>query len=163
MQIKSIFLIGIIACMGIHAQSQTANITDPRLQISLPTVKGDSISLASLKGKVILVDFWASWCGYCKANNKDLVKTYSKYKDQGFEIYGISVDDDKQNWVKAIDKQKLTWLQVIDPRENGAESARKWAVSGLPATFLINKNGDVVAIDLDGKELDAEISRLLKE
>lgn len=161
--LKSIVFSILMMGIGFVAQSQKAKITDPRLQINLPTLKGDSISLASLKGKVILVDFWASWCMPCRSANKGLVKLYTKYKDQGFEIYSISVDDDKEDWAKAIKKDKITWLQVNDPREQGAESAVRWAISALPTTFLINKKGEVVAIDLEGKELNEAISRLLGE
>lgn len=154
----ALFLAGIFA----NAQ-QTPNITDPRLQIKLPDIKGDSVSLASLKGKVVLLDFWASWCMPCRAANKKLVKIYDKYKTQGFEIYSVSVDDEKRDWVKAIEKDKISWLQVNDPKSWGAQSAVNWDISVLPSTFLINKNGDVVAIDPEEKKLESAIRNLLQE
>src|ERR1700741_544627 len=83
----------------------------PALEIELPTLKGDSIKLSSLKGKVVLLDFWASWCGPCRASNKYLVKLYDKYKTKGFEIFSVSIDEDKKDWEKAIRKDKITWLQ----------------------------------------------------
>ena len=160
---KQLLSVTVLLLVLTIAKGQAPNIADPRLQVKLPTLKGDSISLASLKGKVILLDFWASWCMPCRSANKGLVKLYSKYKSQGFEIYSISVDDEKKDWEKAIAKDKITWIQVNDPRQWGAESAVKWAISVLPTTFLINKKGDVVAIDLEGKELEQSIGRLLKE
>ncbi|MBL7757439.1 MAG: TlpA family protein disulfide reductase [Chitinophagaceae bacterium] len=159
----------IIAAIGfslllckVQAQ-ETANISDPRLQIRLPAVNGDSISLASLKGKVVLLDFWASWCMPCRAANKHLTKLYAKYKPKGFEIFSVSVDEEKNAWKKAITKDKITWLQVNDAAGNMGKTILDWNVSVLPTTFLINKKGDVVAIDLEGKALDEAIARLLQE
>ena len=91
---------------------EVANINDPRLQIKLPDVKGDSITLASLKGKVLLLDFWASWCMPCRAANKKLVRLYDKYKEKGFEIFSVSLDEDKSDWKKAIARDKISWVQV---------------------------------------------------
>ncbi len=147
-----------------NAQREVANISDPRLQIKLPDVKGDSITLASLKGKVVLLDFWASWCMPCRAANKKLVKLYDKYNKQGFEIFSVSLDEEKKDWQKAIIKDKINWLQVNDPRGSwNAKTAADWNISVLPTSFLINKKGDVVAIDPEGKELEKGIKDLLME
>ena len=163
---KKIIPVLILVFLAIYsnAQRQVANITDPRLQIKLPMVTGDSITLASQKGKVILLDFWASWCGPCRVSNKKLVKLYEKYKPQGFEIFGVSLDQEKRDWEKAIQKDKIAWLQVNDPRGSwNAKTAADWNISVLPTSFLINKKGDVVAIDLEGKELEKVIKDLLQE
>ena len=165
MNFKKIIPVIILLLAGIfsYGQQEVPNIADPRLQITLPDAKGDSVALASLKGKVVLLDFWASWCLPCRAANKKLVKIYDKYKAQGFEIYSVSVDDEKRDWVKAIEKDKITWLQVNDPRSWGAQSAVNWNISVLPSTFLINKNGDVVVIDPEEKKLETAIKNLLQE
>ena len=166
MNLKKIIPVIILLALAIHsnAQQEVANITDPRLQIKLPTVSGDSITLASQKGKVILLDFWASWCMPCRAANKKLVKLYAKYQPQGFEIFSVSLDEEKKNWEKAIAKDKITWLQVNDPRGSWkAKTAADWNISVLPTSFLINKKGDVVAIDLQGKELEKSVKDLLQE
>jgi thiol-disulfide isomerase/thioredoxin len=166
MKFKKIIPLFILLLLGMYsnAQREIANITDSRLQIKLPTVKGDSITLASLKGKVILLDFWASWCGPCRLSNRKLVKIYEKYKSKGFEIFGVSLDEEKNDWEKAIAKDKITWTQVIDPRGSwNARTAADWNISVLPTSFLINRKGDVVAMDLEGRELEKGIIDLLKE
>jgi Thiol-disulfide isomerase and thioredoxins len=104
-----------------------------------------------MKGKVFLLDFWASWCGPCRYSNKNLVKLYSKYKQSGFEILSVSLDDNKHEWMKAVNKDKITWLQIIDSRGWDARSAAKWQVDAIPASFLIDKNGNVVAINAEKK------------
>ena len=165
MNFKKIIPVIILLFAGFfsNGQKEVANIADPRLHIKLPDAKGDSIALASLKGKVVLLDFWASWCMPCRAANKKLVKIYDKYKAQGFEIYSVSVDDEKRDWVKAIEKDKITWLQVNDPRSWGAQSAVNWNISVLPTTYLINKKGEVVVIDPDERKLETAIKNLLQE
>ena len=166
MNFKKIITVIVLLSLAIYsnAQREVANINDPRLQIKLPTVSGDSITLAAQKGKVILLDFWASWCMPCRAANKKLVKLYEKYNPQGFEIFGVSLDQEKNDWEKAIKKDKITWLQVNDPRGSwNAKTAADWNISVLPTSFLINKNGDVVAIDLQARELEKGIKDLLQE
>ncbi|MFI5131199.1 MAG: TlpA family protein disulfide reductase [Chitinophagales bacterium] len=145
------------------AGAQLPNISDPRVHIKLPTVKGDSLTLTAFKGKVIVLDFWASWCVPCRTANRELAKLYNKYKSKGFEIFSVSLDESKKDWKKAISKQKITWVQVNDPRGWDAQTALRWNISQLPTTYLINKNGDVVSIDLEGKELDENIKKLLND
>ncbi|MCR6719815.1 MAG: TlpA family protein disulfide reductase [Chitinophagaceae bacterium] len=94
MNLKKIISFSLLTMLLMTASAQQIpNITDPRLQIKLPNVNGDSLSLASLKGKVLLLDFWASWCMPCRVSNRRMVKVYDKYKSQGFEIFGVSVDE----------------------------------------------------------------------
>jgi thiol-disulfide isomerase/thioredoxin len=163
MKLRKIISILVLILVVIHSNAQLPNITDPRVRIKLPTVQGDSLTLASLKGKVVLLDFWASWCGPCRASNRQLVKLYAKYKAQGFEIFSVSLDESKKDWQKAIAKDKITWLQVIDPRGWDAQTAINWNISQLPTSYLINKKGDVVSIDLEGKELDESVKQLLQD
>jgi thiol-disulfide isomerase/thioredoxin len=163
MNLKKIIPVLVLSLIVIHSNAQLPNITDPRVLIKLPTVKGDSLTLASFKGKVILLDFWASWCGPCRFANRQLVKLYAKYKAKGFEIFSVSLDEDKGDWKKAIAKDKITWLQVNDPRGWNAQTAVNWNISQLPTTYLINKKGDVVSIDPEGKELEESVKKLLQE
>jgi glutathione peroxidase-family protein len=160
--LKTYFFISCITVITISARSQTIpNITDSRLDFSLPDMKGDSLRLSSMKGKVFLLDFWASWCGPCRYSNKNLVKLYSKYKQNGFEILSVSLDDNRHEWMKAVNKDKITWLQINDSRGWDARSAAKWQVDAIPASFLIDRNGNVVSINAEKKELEDKIRELL--
>lgn len=145
------------------AEAQPPDLGKPVPEINLPDVNGKKISIRSLKGKVVLLDFWAAWCPPCRAANKSyLRKAYAKFKDKGFEIYSVSVDSDKGKWKRAIAADKIKWLQVNDPGDWDAPIARKWRIEAIPATFLINKKGEVVAYDLEGPELERAIAELLK-
>ena len=109
---KIFFFLGVIF-VSVTAHSQIKFGFDAP-EIALPTASGDTIRLSSLKGKVVLLDFWASWCPPCRASNKQLAKLYPKYKEKGFEIFGVSFDEDKSKWTKAISKDKVSWMQVND-------------------------------------------------
>ena len=130
-------------------------------EIALPTVSGDTIRLSSLKGKVVLLDFWASWCGPCRSSNKLLNKLYPKYKDKGFEIFAVSMDNEKEDWEKAIKKDKVSWLQVNAPGGWDTPTALQWRVEALPTSYLIDKNGKLLAMDLEGKNLEKALKELI--
>ena len=157
----------LVVCLVVFALSAKGqmqmqpNITDTRLDFALPSLKGDSIRLSSMKGKVFLLDFWASWCVPCRFSNKELVKLYSKYRDKGFEILGVSLDDNRNAWKKAVNKDKITWLQINDDGGWKAISAAKWNINAIPASFLIDKDGNVVAFDPEKQELESKIKQLL--
>jgi peroxiredoxin len=159
--LKNIFLFSCLFISISSAAQDIPNITDPRLDFKLPGVNGDSVQLSSMKGKVFLLDFWASWCVPCRSSNKQLVKLYSEYKDKGFEILSVSLDDKKKSWERAMKKDKLTWLQLNDPNGPAGISAAKWQVYAIPSSFLIDKNGNVVAVDLENQELENKIRELL--
>ena len=133
------------------------------MDIALPSLNGDTLKLSSLKGKVVLLDFWASWCGPCRISNKHMAKLYAKYKSQGFEIFGVSVDNSENDWKKAVQKDKITWLQVNDREMGEASIAMKWNVGALPTSYLINKEGKLVGMDLEGKDLEEAVKDLLSK
>lgn len=130
-------------------------------EIVLPTPEGKELALSSLKGKVVLIDFWASWCGPCRKEMPNVVKAYNKFKDKGFEIYGVSLDQDKDRWIEAIKKDGITWPQVSDLKYWDSEAAKIYGVQGIPYTVLLNKEGQILAKGLRGAELEKAIENAL--
>ena len=131
-------------------------------EISLPSPDGKEIALSSLKGKLVLIDFWASWCGPCRKEMPNVVKIYSKFKNKGFEIYGVSLDQDKEKWMEAITKDGINWPQVSDLKYWDNLAARIYNVQGIPYTVLIDKDGKIIAKNLRGQELEKKIAEVLK-
>ncbi len=128
--------------------------------IKLPTPDGKEVALSSLKGKVVLIDFWASWCKPCRAEMPNVAKAYAKFKEKGFEIYGVSLDQDKEHWVEAIAKDGITWLQVGDLRPDN-EFIRKYNVETIPMTFLLDRDGKIIAKNLRGEELEKKLAEII--
>lgn len=126
------------------------------------TPEGKAESLHKNLGKVTLVDFWASWCGPCRKENPNVVALYNKYKAQGFKVIGVSLDKEKENWVKAIADDKLDWLQISNLKYWDDEIAKEYAIDAIPATILLDANGTIVAKNLRGAELEAKVAELLK-
>ena len=159
--LRILFLISAswIAAFSTKAQGPIANITDSRLDFTVAGLQNDSITLSSLKGKVLLIDFWASWCKPCRFTNRDLAKLYKNYNSKGLDILSISVDDSKKDWKKAIAKDKMNWMHGNDTVDGVASV--KWQVDALPTTFLVDKNGNIVAINLEKDELEKKIKELL--
>lgn len=157
------FTILVLLCILLSAADAAAQPRQGQQarDIALPSVTGDTVRLSSLKGKVVLLDFWASWCGPCRASNRSLAKLYSKYHDKGFEIYGVSLDDEPGKWKDAIRKDKVKWLQVIDAGGWEAKTALAWEIFALPTSYLIDQTGALLAMDLDEKQLEKALKHLL--
>lgn len=132
-------------------------------EISLPNTAGTTTNLSSYKGKVVLIDFWASWCAPCRRSNPGVVKLYNKYKGKGFEVFGVSIDSKKNAWLKAIQQDGINYTQVNDNGGWDAATALKYGVDAIPATFLLNKEGVVVALNVEGQELEKKINELIKQ
>jgi len=131
---------------------------------------GKPIALSSLNKKIVLLDFWASWCGPCRRANPELVKLYKKYKNakfrdaKGFEIYSVSLDNSKERWVQAIIKDQLEWSgHVSDLKKWNSEAAKTYGVGKIPTSFLINEEGVIIGVDLHPKAIDLELTRRLKK
>ena len=128
------------------------------------TPEGKEIKLSDYvgKGKVVLVDFWASWCGPCRREMPNLVEAYKQYKGKKFEIVGVSLDRDAESWQKAIEKLGITWPQMSDLKYWACEGAQLYAVSSIPHTILIDGEGTIIARGLHGEELQSKLAEVLK-
>lgn len=134
---------------------------EPAPLFTLNDSNGRPLSLANLKGKVVLIDFWASWCEPCRAESPNLKTQYQQYKDKGFEIISVSLDTDKKNWLKAISDDGLTWLQVSDLKGYNSDVVRSYGISGVPSFFLIGKDGKIIAnSNLQGEALNQRLATI---
>ncbi len=129
-------------------------------EISLPGPDGVDISLSSLRGKYVLIDFWAAWCKPCRQENPNVLASYNKYKDKGFEILGVSLDRTREAWVKAIEDDGLTWKHVSDLQYFNSEAAATYEISAIPATYLIGPDGKIVAKNLRGASLEKKLEEI---
>lgn len=132
-------------------------------EIELNNPEGKPIKLSSTRGNYVLIDFWASWCSPCRAENPNNVKLYEKYHDKGFEIYGVSLDKSKDAWLKAIENDNLTWIHVSDLKFWQSAGAKTYNVRGIPHTVLLDKEGKIIATGLRGKELEDKLAELFGE
>lgn len=124
---------------------------------------GIPISLSSFKGKYLLVDFWASWCGPCRMENPNVVAAYNKYKSKGFEIFGVSFDDNKDKWLNAVKKDGLEWPQVSDLKGWQNEAGKLYGVTSIPFNLLLDKEGKILAKGLRGPALEEELKKIFGE
>jgi peroxiredoxin len=155
----TIAIILLIASFAAEAQVQVGQLAP---EISLPNTKDSIVNLSSFRGKVVLIDFWASWCRPCRASHPGVIKLYKKYKQQGFEVFGVSIDSEKNDWLKAIKKDKIPYTQVNGDGGWNAAIANKYGVEAIPATFLLDKEGRIVAVDLEKQQLEDKIKELLQ-
>ncbi|MEQ8359059.1 MAG: TlpA disulfide reductase family protein [Cytophagales bacterium] len=138
------------------------DIGDEAPDILLENPQGEQVALSSLRGQVVLLDFWASWCGPCRRENPNVVRTYEEYKDKGFTVYSVSLDNSKDKWVNAIQKDNLSWeSHVSDLKGWRSQAAALYGVRGIPATFLLDQNGVIIAKNLRGSSLENKIKEIL--
>ena len=158
---KNLFLsLMILLCSSVvHAQLRIGELAP---EIELMSKEDSMVKLSLFNGKVVLIDFWASWCGPCRAANPYIQKLYKKYKDSGIEVFAVSLDVNKPLWLKAIKRDKLTYMQVIDNSGWLSKVAEKYYIDALPTNFLLDKSGKIVAINIEGKELFDKVKELLQ-
>lgn len=132
------------------------------IEFILPDANGKEFKLSSLKGKYVLVDFWASWCVPCRAENPFLLRAYSELKDRNFEIVGVSLDDNRANWLRAVEADKLPWTQVSDVKGFKTDVAVRFGITAIPQNVLIDPDGKVIAKDLRGEDVNKKIAAFIK-
>lgn len=150
--------------MAVSTQVPPSNslLNQPAPEISLPDTDGNLFSLSSLKGKYVLVDFWASWCMPCRKENPNVVAAYNKYKDKNFTILGVSLDQDKQAWLNAIAKDKLTWKHISDLKQWESIVVAPYKIEGIPFNVLLDPTGKIIATDLRGEALDKKLAEVIQ-
>ena len=130
--------------------------------MSMPDVNGKQVAISSFRGKFVLIDFWASWCGPCREENPNVVKAYNQFKDKNFTILGVSLDKDKPNWVKAIKEDNLAWTHISDLAFWNSKSVEIFKFEGIPFNVLVDPDGTVIAESLRGFDLTKKLSEVLK-
>lgn len=141
-------------------EMRALSVGQPAPEIELPSPSGELVKLSDLRGKYVLIDFWAAWCKPCRQENPNVVRLYNQYKDKGFEVFGVSLDRTKEDWVKAIADDQLTWTQVSDLKYFNSAAAELYQIQAIPATYMIDPDGKIIAKDLRGPSLEKKLAEL---
>jgi peroxiredoxin len=138
-------------------------IGQPALDFTQKDLEGRAIQLAQYnKGKYILLDFWASWCGPCRAENPNVLKAYNQFKDKQFDVLGVSLDNDGAKWKDAVQKDGMPWTEVSDLKGWKNEAARQYNINGIPSNFLLDPHGIIIAKNLRGADLEKKLAEIIK-
>ncbi|WP_035807198.1 TlpA disulfide reductase family protein [Lunatimonas lonarensis] len=141
-------------------EMRALSIGQPAPEIALPDPEGNLVKLSDLRGKYVLIDFWAGWCKPCRDENPNVVRLYNQYKDKGFEVFGVSLDRTREMWVRAIEEDGLAWTQVSDLKYFNSDAAATYQINAIPATYMIDPEGNILAKDLRGMTLENKLAEL---
>jgi len=160
---KTLLIVAFLCCVITSSKAQVVGVDvgDIAPEIDLPDTKGEKVALSSLRGTLVLVDFWASWCGPCIKEQPLLIKLHNTYPDK-LSIYGVSMDTKKPLWIGAIAKAKLPWTNVSDLKYWQSPVIGDYMLQSIPLNFLIDKNGIILAKNIHGPALEAKIKELLE-
>jgi len=143
-------------------KSVDLKVGDKVIDFKLPDIKGNQVTLSSFKGKYVLLEFWASWCGPCRGENPNLLKMYREYNSKGFEIVGVSLDEKKEDWQSAIKTDTLLWTTISDLKGNLGEVPLTYKIYGIPMSYLVDPTGTVIDIDPRGETLEFKLRSIFK-
>ena len=146
-----------------YEAAKQKQLTGKAPDFTLPDLKGENVKLSDYKGKYLLIDFWASWCGPCMREMPNVVKLYKECKGKNFEIVGVSLDQKRDAWLNAVEKNKMKWIQVSDLKSWATLPVKLCNVSAVPYTVLIDPQGKVIALDLRGEELINKVKEVLNK
>ncbi len=141
--------------------NRNPKIGEKFVDFKMPGQNGISKKLSDYKGNTVLLEFWASWCGPCLQENPNLVRTYKKFNPRGFQVFAVSLDEDKESWLKEIQKGNLAWEHVSDLKGRENEASLIYGINGIPDNFLINKNGEIIGRNLRGEELNKKLEEIM--
>ena len=142
-------------------EKKIGSIGSPAIEFVQADTSGNPVALSSFKGKYVLVDFWASWCGPCRKENPNLVAAFNRFRDKNFTVLGVSLDNNRDRWLKAIVDDQLHWTQVSDLQYWQNEVAVKYKIQTIPQNLLIDPNGMIVGKNLRGQDLELKLCELL--